>query len=238
MDNRRGPNAEPERSSSSRSTRSPRAAAASRAPTASSSSSRAACPATGCGPGSPSPSAPTRRATRSSCSARARIGSPTAAFTTTSPARERPGRGCPTSASSPRRRTRSRTALRRLGHLDGFELEPIEPAVEPWRYRNKLEYSFGERPVRSRSAFTAAAAGSEVVDARRLPAGVRGQQRSAQRGPGVGPRQRPDRLRPPRRCRSAAQPRRPRGPPHRRSCRPVSSPRPTSSRGRPSTCTR
>ena len=36
-------------------------------------------------------------------------------------------------------------ALRRLGHLDGFELEPIEPAVEQWRYRNKLEYSFGPR---------------------------------------------------------------------------------------------
>jgi 23S rRNA (uracil1939-C5)-methyltransferase len=36
-------------------------------------------------------------------------------------------------------------ALRRIGGLDGFELEPIEPAAERWRYRNKLEYSFGER---------------------------------------------------------------------------------------------
>jgi 23S rRNA (uracil1939-C5)-methyltransferase len=34
-------------------------------------------------------------------------------------------------------------ALRRIGRLDGFVLEPIEPAVEQWRYRNKLEYSFG-----------------------------------------------------------------------------------------------
>jgi 23S rRNA (uracil1939-C5)-methyltransferase len=34
-------------------------------------------------------------------------------------------------------------ALRRIGRLDGFELEPIVPAVETWRYRNKLEYSFG-----------------------------------------------------------------------------------------------
>jgi len=34
-------------------------------------------------------------------------------------------------------------ALRRIGELDGFELEEIEPAVEQWRYRNKLEYSFG-----------------------------------------------------------------------------------------------
>jgi 23S rRNA (uracil1939-C5)-methyltransferase len=34
-------------------------------------------------------------------------------------------------------------ALRRIGRLDGFELEPIAPAVQQWRYRNKLEYSFG-----------------------------------------------------------------------------------------------
>ena len=36
-------------------------------------------------------------------------------------------------------------ALRRIGHLDGFELEEILPAVQQWRYRNKLEYSFGNR---------------------------------------------------------------------------------------------
>jgi 23S rRNA (uracil1939-C5)-methyltransferase len=34
-------------------------------------------------------------------------------------------------------------SLRRLGRLDGYQLEPIIPAVEQWRYRNKLEYSFG-----------------------------------------------------------------------------------------------
>jgi 23S rRNA (uracil1939-C5)-methyltransferase len=34
-------------------------------------------------------------------------------------------------------------ALRRIGKLDDFALEPIVPAVEQWRYRNKLEYSFG-----------------------------------------------------------------------------------------------
>jgi 23S rRNA (uracil1939-C5)-methyltransferase len=34
-------------------------------------------------------------------------------------------------------------ALRRIGRLDGFQLEPIEAAAEEWRYRNKLEYSFG-----------------------------------------------------------------------------------------------
>ncbi|HEX6390276.1 MAG TPA: 23S rRNA (uracil(1939)-C(5))-methyltransferase RlmD [Solirubrobacteraceae bacterium] len=34
-------------------------------------------------------------------------------------------------------------ALRRIGKLDGFELEPIVPAIEQWGYRNKLEFSFG-----------------------------------------------------------------------------------------------
>jgi len=34
-------------------------------------------------------------------------------------------------------------ALRRIGRLDGFALEPILAAEDTWRYRNKLEYSFG-----------------------------------------------------------------------------------------------
>jgi len=34
-------------------------------------------------------------------------------------------------------------ALRRIGRLDGFTLEPIVAAQQQWRYRNKLEYSFG-----------------------------------------------------------------------------------------------
>ncbi len=34
-------------------------------------------------------------------------------------------------------------ALRRIGRLDGYSLEPIVPAEQQWRYRNKLEYSFG-----------------------------------------------------------------------------------------------
>jgi 23S rRNA (uracil1939-C5)-methyltransferase len=37
-------------------------------------------------------------------------------------------------------------ALRRIGKLDGFELEEIVPALQQWRYRNKLEYSFGKGP--------------------------------------------------------------------------------------------
>jgi 23S rRNA (uracil1939-C5)-methyltransferase len=35
-------------------------------------------------------------------------------------------------------------ALRRIGKLDGFAMEEIVPAVAQWRYRNKLEYSFGQ----------------------------------------------------------------------------------------------
>jgi 23S rRNA (uracil1939-C5)-methyltransferase len=37
-------------------------------------------------------------------------------------------------------------ALRRIGGLEGYELEQIVPAEEQWRYRNKLEYSFGPGP--------------------------------------------------------------------------------------------
>jgi 23S rRNA (uracil1939-C5)-methyltransferase len=37
-------------------------------------------------------------------------------------------------------------ALRRIGRLEGYEFEPIVPAVQQWRYRNKLEYSFGTAP--------------------------------------------------------------------------------------------
>ena len=36
-----------------------------------------------------------------------------------------------------------REALERLGGFEDPPVEPIVPAVEPWRYRNKLEYSFG-----------------------------------------------------------------------------------------------
>jgi 23S rRNA (uracil1939-C5)-methyltransferase len=35
-------------------------------------------------------------------------------------------------------------ALARIGGLENYELDPIVPALEQWRYRNKLEYSFGE----------------------------------------------------------------------------------------------
>jgi 23S rRNA (uracil1939-C5)-methyltransferase len=44
------------------------------------------------------------------------------------------------------KREQVQDALRRIGHLDGFELQEIVPAKQQWRYRNKLEYSFGSGP--------------------------------------------------------------------------------------------
>ena len=56
-------------------------------------------------------------------------------------------------------------ALRRIGRLDSFELEPILPAVEPWRYRNKLEYSFGtDTDGRLVCGFHAAGRWEEIVE--------------------------------------------------------------------------
>jgi 23S rRNA (uracil1939-C5)-methyltransferase len=55
-------------------------------------------------------------------------------------------------------------ALRRIGGLDGFELEPPEPAIERWRYRNKLEYSFGERNGEPALGFHARGRWDEIVD--------------------------------------------------------------------------
>jgi 23S rRNA (uracil1939-C5)-methyltransferase len=55
-------------------------------------------------------------------------------------------------------------ALRRMGGLDGYELEAIEPAAEQWRYRNKLEYSFGEHGGELVLGFHARGRWDEVVD--------------------------------------------------------------------------
>ena len=58
-------------------------------------------------------------------------------------------------------------ALRRLGGLDGFALEPIVPAADQWRYRNKLEYSFGGGPGdRLQCGFHAPGRWDEIVDMR------------------------------------------------------------------------
>jgi 23S rRNA (uracil1939-C5)-methyltransferase len=55
-------------------------------------------------------------------------------------------------------------ALTRLGGLDEFEAEPIVSALEPWRYRNKLEYSFGTADERLALGFHRRGSWSEVVD--------------------------------------------------------------------------
>jgi 23S rRNA (uracil1939-C5)-methyltransferase len=55
-------------------------------------------------------------------------------------------------------------ALRRIGKLDGFELEPIVPAVQQWRYRNKVEFSFGEEGGRLVCGFHAPGSWEQIVD--------------------------------------------------------------------------
>jgi len=65
-------------------------------------------------------------------------------------------------------------ALRRIGRLEGYELQPIVPALQQWRYRNKLEYSFGmsdadphpadsDRPGELQCGFHASAGGRRVA---------------------------------------------------------------------------
>ncbi|MDX6607609.1 MAG: rRNA (uracil1939-C5)-methyltransferase [Solirubrobacterales bacterium] len=63
------------------------------------------------------------------------------------------------------KQTQVEDALVRLGGLEGFELEPIEPAVERWRYRNKLEYSFGERDGELVLGFHARGRWDLIIDA-------------------------------------------------------------------------
>ncbi len=58
-------------------------------------------------------------------------------------------------------------ALRRLGRLEDFTLEAIVPAAQTWRYRNKLEYSFGTDPGgRLVCGFHAPARWDEIVEVR------------------------------------------------------------------------
>ena len=78
-------------------------------------------------------------------------------------------------------------ALRRIGKLDGFTLEPIVPAVEQWRYRNKLEYSFGARRGRPADLRLSrpGALGRDRRDAR-LPARLGGRQRGRASGSSAG----------------------------------------------------
>jgi 23S rRNA (uracil1939-C5)-methyltransferase len=58
-------------------------------------------------------------------------------------------------------------ALRRIGKLRDYELQPIVPAVETWRYRNKLEYSFGtDTDGRLICGFHAPGRWDEIVEVR------------------------------------------------------------------------
>ncbi len=58
-------------------------------------------------------------------------------------------------------------ALRRIGGLDSFLLEPIVAATQQWRYRNKLEYSFGTSPDGSLvCGFHAPGRWDEIVEVR------------------------------------------------------------------------
>jgi 23S rRNA (uracil1939-C5)-methyltransferase len=55
-------------------------------------------------------------------------------------------------------------ALTRIGKLEGYALELIVPAVQQWRYRNKLEYSFGTGPAGElQCGFHAAGRWDEIV---------------------------------------------------------------------------
>lgn len=58
-------------------------------------------------------------------------------------------------------------ALQRLGGFEEIDYEPIVPAVEQWRYRNKLEYSFGpdrEAPSGLALGFHARGRWDRVID--------------------------------------------------------------------------
>ena len=59
--------------------------------------------------------------------------------------------------------TQVRDALERLGGLSGFELEPALAAVEPYGYRNKLEYSFTQSDAGPALGFHRAGRWDEVL---------------------------------------------------------------------------
>ena len=107
-------------------------------------------------------------------------------------------------------------ALTRIGRLEGYELAPIVPALEQWRYRNKLEYSFGEGPdgelvcgFHAPGRFDQILPLTDCVLASERSNAAREQ--VAGRAAPAGPR----RLGPPHAAGLPAQPRRARGPPHR-----------------------
>jgi 23S rRNA (uracil1939-C5)-methyltransferase len=54
-----------------------------------------------------------------------------------------PWQGLPYELQLRHKQEQVQEALKRLGGFEEVDCEPIVPAVEQWRYRNKLEYSFG-----------------------------------------------------------------------------------------------
>ncbi|CAN5621978.1 23S rRNA (uracil(1939)-C(5))-methyltransferase RlmD [soil metagenome] len=75
-----------------------------------------------------------------------------------------PWQGLPYELQLEHKATQVREAMERIGHFEGLEIEPIVPAVEQWRYRNKLEYSFGETNDQLTLGFHRRGSWSEVVD--------------------------------------------------------------------------
>ena len=117
-----------------------------------------------------------------------------------SPAPAPPGRASPTSASWPTSSEQVDEALRRIGGLDGFELEEIEPARRAVALPQQARVLLRRARRRADPRLPRPRPLGPDRRRRRLPARLRARQRRPQRGPrmgaaGVGPR-----LRPPRRA--------------------------------------
>ena len=54
-------------------------------------------------------------------------------------------------------------AIQRIGGFENFALEPIEPAVEQFRYRNKMEYAWTDTPAGPSLGFHRAGRWEEVI---------------------------------------------------------------------------
>ena len=109
-------------------------------------------------------------------------------------------------------------ALTRIGRLEGYELEPIVPALEEWRYRNKLEYSFGTGDDGELvCGFHAPGRWDRIVPMTDCLLASERNNAVARAGAGRAAPPGPRRLGPAHAGGLPAQPRRPRGPPHRRA---------------------
>ena len=92
-------------------------------------------------------------------------------------------------------------ALERLGRLDGYALEPIEPARQIWGYRNKLEYSWSQRRGGPVAGLPRGRPLGPADGGRDLPHRLGGVEPGAPGVRAVGARAGPARLRPARRAR-------------------------------------